>query len=249
MRSFDHDRSAQPTMGPPWRIILNTVLIFFISQAIALAMVSLVYGFIYPDKSLNLIDSVSNQFFYILIAELLAAGLAIKLVRVRKLSLAVIGLGRRPITKDLLMAAGGFLVFFGLAFVTAVVINILDPNFNDQKQNLGFKNLNSGPEKLMAFVSLVLLPPIGEEILTRGYLFSGLRKAWRFWPAALITSIIFGLAHLELGNAGPLVWAAGVNTFLLSVVLCLLRERTGALYACMLVHMTNNLIAFGVHFK
>lgn len=249
MRSFDHERPAQPVMGPPWRIILNTVLIFFISQAIALAMVSLVHGFIYPDKSLNLIDSVSNQFFYILIAEILAAGLAIKLVRVRKLSLAVIGLGRRPIPKDLLMAAGGFLVFFGLAFVTAVVINILDPNFNDQKQNLGFKNINSGPEKLIAFVSLVLLPPIGEEILVRGYFFSGLRKAWRFWPAALVTSFIFGLAHLELGSAGPLVWAAGVNTFLLSVVLCFLRERTGALYAGMLVHLTNNLIAFGVYFK
>jgi membrane protease YdiL (CAAX protease family) len=32
-------------------------------------------------------------------------------------------------------------------------------------------------------------------------------------------------------------------------VLCFLRERTGALYAGMLVHMLNNLIAFGVHFK
>lgn len=214
-----------------------------------MAAVSLAYGFIYPDKSIDLIDSVSGQFFYILIAELLAAWLAIKLVKARKLSLGVIGLGRRPYTKDLLMAAGGFLIFFGLAFLAAVIINLLDPSFDDQKQNLGFKNINSESKKLMAFVSLVLLPPIGEEILTRGYLFAGLRKAWRFWPAALVTSFIFGIAHLELGNAGPLVWAAAVNTFLLSVVLCFLRERTGALYASILVHMANNLIAFGVHFS
>jgi membrane protease YdiL (CAAX protease family) len=71
----------------------------------------------------------------------------------------------------------------------------------------------------------------------------------RFWPAVVVTSLFFGAAHLELGSGGPLVWAAAVDTFLLSVVLCFLRERSGALYAGMLVHMANNLVAFGVHFK
>jgi membrane protease YdiL (CAAX protease family) len=33
------------------------------------------------------------------------------------------------------------------------------------------------------------------------------------------------------------------------MVLVYLRETTGALYAGMLVHALNNLIAFGVHFK
>ncbi|MGH9351096.1 MAG: lysostaphin resistance A-like protein, partial [Terriglobia bacterium] len=91
--------------------------------------------------------------------------------------------------------------------------------------------------------------PLGEETLVRGYLYSGLRKYWRFWPALLFTSLLFGAAHLEFGAGGPLVWAAAIDTFLLSVVLCYLRERTGALYAGILVHMLNNLIAFGVHFK
>jgi membrane protease YdiL (CAAX protease family) len=72
---------------------------------------------------------------------------------------------------------------------------------------------------------------------------------WRFWPAVLVTSLFFGAAHLELGTGGPIVWAAAIDTFLLSVVLCFLRERTGALYAGMAVHMVNNLIAFGIHFK
>jgi membrane protease YdiL (CAAX protease family) len=75
------------------------------------------------------------------------------------------------------------------------------------------------------------LPPLGEEILVRGYLFSGLRMVWRFLPAVIVTSLLFGAAHLEFGGGGPLVWAAAIDTFILSVVLCFLRERSGALDA------------------
>jgi len=95
----------------------------------------------------------------------------------------------------------------------------------------------------------VVLPPLGEETLIRGYLYSGLRQTWRFLPALVITSLMFGLAHLEFGSGGPLVWAAAIDTAILSIVLCYLREKSGALYAGILVHMMNNLIAFGVHFK
>jgi membrane protease YdiL (CAAX protease family) len=60
---------------------------------------------------------------------------------------------------------------------------------------------------------------------------------------------MFGLAHLQLGSGTAVVWAAGIDTFLLSLVLVYLREKSGVLYAGMLVHALNNLIAFGVHFK
>jgi membrane protease YdiL (CAAX protease family) len=87
------------------------------------------------------------------------------------------------------------------------------------------------------------------EILVRGYLYSGLRSNWKFLPAALLTSLMFGLAHLQLGSGAAVVWAAGIDTFVLSMVLVYLREKTGVLYAGILVHALNNLIAFGVHFN
>ncbi|MBX4190937.1 CPBP family intramembrane metalloprotease [Candidatus Saccharibacteria bacterium] len=123
------------------------------------------------------------------------------------------------------------------------------PNINNQEQNIGFNNINTNTQNLLAFISLVILPPLGEEVLMRGYLYSGLRMVWRFWPAVVVSSLFFGAAHLEFGTGGPLVWVAAIDTCLLSVVLCFLRERTGALYAGMLVHMFNNFIAFGIHFK
>jgi membrane protease YdiL (CAAX protease family) len=123
------------------------------------------------------------------------------------------------------------------------------PELNKEKQDVGFNALNSSLDYLLALFSLVILPPIGEEILVRGYLYSGLRVRLSYVKAMLITSLMFGLAHLQLGNGTAVVWAAGIDTFVLSMVLVHLREKTGALYAGMLVHALNNLIAFGVHFK
>ena len=71
----------------------------------------------------------------------------------------------------------------------------------------------------------------------------------RFIPAMLLASGLFGLAHLWSGIDGSLLWAAGIDTFLLSLVLVFLREKTGALYAGMLVHALNNIIAFSIHFR
>jgi membrane protease YdiL (CAAX protease family) len=237
------------SLGKPWAVILRTVLIFIFSQAAGFALVDSVYGLIKPGGHLALDDSITAQFFYILIAEGLAALMAIMLVRRRRMGLSVIGLGRRPRLNDVYRGILGFLVFYGLLIVLSIIVGALSPDINNEKQNLGFTNIQTGAENLLAFISLVILPPLGEETLVRGYLFSGLRAAWRFWPAVLVTSLIFGAAHLEAGNGSPLVWAAALDTFTLSIVLCFLRERTGALYAGMLVHMMNNLIAFGVHFK
>lgn len=236
-------------LGHPLPVIAKTILIFLVSQIVAIFAVSLVYGLARPGTNANFDNSIIAQFFYVLIAEAMAAWLTIKLVRRRRLRLSFIGLGRRPAWRDAKLAAGGFLIFYGLLVAVSALINAISPGLNNQSQNLGFTNIHTSWENVLAFVALVILPPLGEETLVRGYLYSGLRKFWRFWPALVVTSLFFGIAHLEFGSGTALVWAAGADTFVLSVVLCYLREKSGALYAGMAVHMLNNLIAFFVVIK
>jgi membrane protease YdiL (CAAX protease family) len=241
---------AGKNLGSPVWVLFVTFLIFLASQIIvAPIIVELGHQIFNPHSSLDLDKSIPAQFFFILVAEGAAAWLAVKMVRRRHLSLKAIGLGRRPVVNDLWKALLGFGAFYVLLIIASLIIGALAPDINNEKQNLGFNNIHGNTQNLLALISLVILPPLGEEILVRGYLFSGLRMVARFWPALIITSLFFGAAHLEFGSGGPLVWAAAVDTCLLSIVLCFLRERTGALYAGMLVHMLNNLIAFGVHFK
>lgn len=236
--------------GGPWRVIFTALFIFVLSQLIAAFLVELVLSIIHSGTNPNgsLTASAPAQFFYVGLAEGGAAWLTFKIVKRRGMDLAQIGLGRRPRGTDVIKGLLGFAAFFVLLIVVNGLLALIFPNMNSQTQNVGFNILNNPLDQILALVALVIFPPLGEETLVRGYLYSGLRSKFRFIPALVITSLLFGLAHLQLGSGSAVLWAAGADTFTLSVVLVYLRETTGALYAGMLVHSLNNLIAFSVHF-
>ena len=233
--------------GAPWRVIFNVMAIFIFSQVAAVIFVELLLQVL--GKPHNLLDnSPGFQFIYILVAEGLAAGMVLAILKSRNLSLGSIGLGRKPTINDLVRGLIGFGVFYGFLIIASIVLSVVFPDFNKGTQDVGFNNLKGAFAVIVAAIALIILPPLGEEVLVRGYLFSGLRSKMKLLPAMLITSLLFGAAHLLSGTTSSLLWAAGVNTFILSVVLVYLREKTGALYAGMLIHMLNNAIAFGVYF-
>jgi membrane protease YdiL (CAAX protease family) len=64
-----------------------------------------------------------------------------------------------------------------------------------------------------------------------------------FIRAALLTSALFAVPHLLEGN-GSLLWIGGMDTFVLSLALCYLREKTGSLWAPVALHMLKNGVAY-----
>lgn len=238
--------TGQTKFDGPVRTVFNVFFIFIISQMTAGVIVEAILAA--SGSSRHLSQSPGLEFIYILFAEAFAVSLVYLILRRRKLSLADIGLGRKPVWRDATWALGGFGAFYGLLIVATIILTLLIPGFDTEAaQDVGFNVLNTPTDQIIAFVALVILPPLGEETLMRGYLYSALRARWRFIPAMLLTSILFGLAHLSTGVNGAL-WAAGVDTLILSMVLVYVRERTGALYAAMAIHSLNNMVAFFVHF-
>lgn len=244
------DKKLAGNFGGPWRVVITTLVIFVGSQILAAILVERVIAVVgsgtNPNGSLS--QSAPAQFFYVLLAEAGAIWLVLQVLKRRGMGLARIGLGRQPRFTDIIRGLLGFAVFFGLLIVVNLLLALIFPDLDSQSQDVGFNVLNSSLDQILALIALVIFPPLGEEILVRGYLYSGLRSRWRFLPAMLVTSVLFGFAHLQLGSGAAVLWAAGVDTFVLSLVLVYLRENTGALYAGMLVHALNNLIAFSVHF-
>ena len=148
-----------------------------------------------------------------------------------------VGLEKLPTWIDLLLAPAGFLVYI---FLSAMLILLATQFFTffdaDQVQDTGFNQLGQGYEYLLAFVTLVIIAPVAEEILFRGYLFGKLMKHMPIWVAILITSALFGLAHGA--------WNVGIDVFALSIVLCLLRLTSKSLWPAILLHMMKNGLAF-----
>src|SRR5690606_4083897 len=132
------------------------------------------------------------------------------LLKRARILLARIGL-IRPRLNDIGYAAAAYVLYFVTYFVFIIVVTQLLPGLDtDQPQNIGFNEVAGGAALIMAFFSLVILPSIWEEIVFRGFLYSSLRAKLRLRYAIILTSLVFGAAHLELGNGGPLVWVAAI---------------------------------------
>lgn len=146
----------------------------------------------------------------------------------------------RPRIKDLMTAVLVYPLYFLSVIVFFLVIQIFFPQANlDQAQEIGYEG-TQGLQLVVVFIGLVIIPPIVEEILFRGFLYGGLMK--RFSPviAAILVSALFGWAHQQFN--------VGVDTFILSLFLCYLRFKTNSLWPSILLHSLKNLVAFVLRF-
>jgi membrane protease YdiL (CAAX protease family) len=248
--------------GHPAGVIFKTLFIFFAVQLVSYALLFSGYSIWEHIKGLNLTyqqvadnlnwlleNSTPFQFLSIVGSEGGLVFMVWLFLRQRGLGFKNIGLGRRPKFSDLRFFAGGAALYYVSFIALGSLLIRFFPGLNsNQQQDIGFTGITAGVSLLVAFISLVILPPLGEEVLMRGYLYTGLRAKWSFAAAAIVTSILFGAAHLPTGVGPGLLWLAGIQTFILSLVLVYMREKSGALYAGMLLHALNNIIAFFVHF-
>ncbi len=146
-------------------------------------------------------------------------------------------------------AVGGVLAA-GITYyvVTAIYASLLHLHGNEKlPKELG---VGSGTAALVgASIFVCVIAPIAEEFFFRGFIFGALRRmrievAGRqlgTWVAAIITGILFGLAHTGSASSRYLIPLG-----FLGFVLCLLRWRTRSLYPCMALHSINNSLALGV---
>lgn len=190
-------------------------------------------------------DTVLGQFLFILVAEALTVGGILWYVRHRQGTARQLGFTGLQ-ARYLGMALLGFGMYFVSFILVTSLTSVLVPSLNiDQKQDVGFEDASSSLQLMLTFCSLVVFAPIAEEVVFRGFMFAGLRRRWPFVPAALVTSALFASGHLFGAVQGePLLWIAALDTFVLSIVLCKLRDASDSLWPSILVHGIKNFIAF-----
>lgn len=144
--------------------------------------------------------------------------------------------------------------YFMCAVLALAILSVASPAFKDSlilKQQLGISGL-TGPVQFGAvFFTVCILTPILEETTFRGIIFGSLSSRYKFFPAALLTSVLFALPHMAENNTG-ILWALGVQTCILSLILCGVRAKTRSIFPGMITHGLINgaavvLLALGFH--
>ena len=160
----------------------------------------------------------------------------------------LLGLVDWPTWTDIGLAVAGFIVYAILASLILALFSLFPWFDAAEEQDIGFSLYLSGFDRVIAFLTTVVVAPIAEEIIFRGWLYGWLRNkiaaeysnTVSMIISTLVVSVLFGLVHGQ--------WNVGVNVFALSIVLCGFREITGTIYAGILLHMLKNGVAFWLLF-
>ena len=213
------------------------VLASFVIAQIILYLISLglhAIGVSFQSANENVLNAVLGAVVYVLTIAMVI-GLP-WLIKKYKTSREDIGLSKLPSWLDIFLAPAGFIIYLIISAILIAIASQLSFVNLDQVQDTGFSQLGQGYEYLVAFMMLVVIAPVAEEILFRGFLFGKLRKHVPNWVAILITSLLFAIVHGAVN--------VGIDVVALSVVLCLLRLVSGTIWPSILLHMLKNAIAF-----
>lgn len=167
-----------------------------------------------------------------------------KIIRKKRTEREELGLRGLPTWTDIGLAPVGFIASLILAAGLVALFNLFPWFDAEQVQDVGFGTYIAGFDRIIAFITLVIIAPVAEELIFRGWLYGKLRlilsekvsEKVSIAVSILLVSLLFGAIHMQ--------WNVGVNVFALSVVLCGLREITGTIYSGILVHMLKNGVAF-----
>ena len=152
-----------------------------------------------------------------------------------------LGLGP-PRWSDLGRVVGWAVLLLVVQVVTVSVLVQLVPGLRGvSPDNVSFVRDEPWVSVVVLALLAVVVAPVVEELLFRGVVLRGLMLRTGFWPAALVSSVCFGLLHATaVGLDGlPIVLATGV----FGLGLCVLTRRTGRLGPGIGVHALRNAVA------
>ncbi len=125
------------------------------------------------------------------------------------------------------------LIYLTMSMIAGIYVQTTGYVNEQQITSWVSESLEGDPVVLgLLLVAVVVMGPVVEELVFRGYLQSALAEKMPPWVAVALSSLVFGAFHLELG-AFPLLVLAGAG-------MGAVYQITGALWPAILMHMVSN---------
>ena len=145
-----------------------------------------------------------------------------------------------PFYQDVLWSGRGVIllsmIFFGVCFLSQYVGSYILATFGDALYEDYLEVRNA--EIQLYLVSSLAGAPLFEEAVFRGTGFAMMRKKIGAVPAAVLSSCLFGLAHMNVVQF--------VTAFFFGMLLAWVYEMTGKLRHCIFLHILYNLTVMSV---
>ncbi|MBX3012406.1 MAG: CPBP family intramembrane metalloprotease [Caldilineaceae bacterium] len=170
--------------------------------------------------------------------------LAVYLFAARRAPTAWAALGLRPFSSWWVFLAP-FITFVELLGMSLVNLVFVLPFTGGEFENPQIEALTGGSalsnqDFFLLLILIAVIAPIAEELFFRGMLYALLRERWSAPIAILANGFLFAFIHFI-----PLLIP---GLFLVGIVLAWVRERSGSLIPCMLVHaLQNGIVLVGIY--
>ena len=135
-------------------------------------------------------------------------------------------------------------IMFGIAAVAVLIVAgdslsaLLGRAIVPQFQSDLYRSASAAGSLPLLWLAIVVVTPIGEEMLFRGFLFRGwLRSPREVWPVIVVTSLIWAMLHVQYD------WYVMSQEFTVGLLLGWLRWASGSTVLTMLLHGTVNIEA------
>jgi membrane protease YdiL (CAAX protease family) len=149
--------------------------------------------------------------------------------------LRALGLRRTPLVPAVGWVIGGLAVVLMASVFYEAIITTFHLNLHTNATTLELEARYAPLTVIGALIGAVFIAPFCEEIFFRGFMFAGLLRGMAVWIAVLLSALLFGIAHGDVGSFALLV--------VIGIVLAIVRWRTGSVWPGMALHAANNAIA------
>lgn len=237
-------RQTRPTVGWNWEGNVNARPYFSMDALVVAALsILLLSGLQRADPSAAAPAAADNElnaatmFLSIILQLMVCAALLFYLRGVRNLNpLDLFGLRRLSLPQTARTALAYMVPTFILVMgVSAGVTHWMQgfwPDLNQQASVEAFKNSSDPVAKTLLVIAAVIVAPIVEETIFRGFIYGVIKRFTDSYFAALCSALLFAVVHFHMASFFPLA--------LLALILCTAYERSGSLAVPMTMHALFN---------
>ncbi len=146
-----------------------------------------------------------------------------------------LGFRATPLFPAMAMVVVGLAIALGASLLYSQLITTFHLPLQTNSDTLLKEGRVAPLTTLGILAAAALVAPICEEVFFRSFVFVGLLKRYPLWPSIVVSAVVFGVAHSDLGSLAPLI--------VIGLILAWVRWRSDSIWPGMVIHAANNAAA------